>query len=134
VSDYKKLDVWEYAHALVLNVHSAAKEIRGVEVLSLKSQMTRAAMSIPTNLVEGCGQKSAREFARFIRISLNSASELEYQLLLARDLDAMREKPTGHSQIKLCACERCCTDSSEVFLARRKEMNLDQEERKTRNQ
>ncbi|MFL5482754.1 MAG: four helix bundle protein [Gemmatimonadaceae bacterium] len=92
MSDYKKLDVWEYAHALVLNVHGAAKEIRGAEVLSLKSQMTRAAMSIPTNLVEGCGQQSAREFGRFIKISLNSASELEYQLLLARDLDALREE------------------------------------------
>ena len=93
MSDYKKLDVWELAHALVLNVHGAAKEIRGAEVLSLKSQMTRAAMSIPTNLVEGCGQQSAREFGRFIKIALNSASELEYQLLLAKDLDAMREEP-----------------------------------------
>jgi len=85
--------VWELAHALVLNVHAAAKETRGAEVLSLKSQMTRAAMSIPTNIVEGCGQQSAREFARFIKISLNSASELEYQLLLAKDLDALRVEP-----------------------------------------
>ena len=51
--------------------------------------MLRAGMSIPTNLVEGVGQKTAREFARFIRISLNSANELEYHLLLARDLEVM---------------------------------------------
>ena len=47
--------------------------------------MLRAAMSIPTNLVEGVGQQSGREFAKFIRISLNSSNELEYHLQLARD-------------------------------------------------
>ena len=93
MSDYRKLDVWGLAHALVLNVHAAAKEIHGAEFVSLKSQMTRAAMSVPTNLVEGCGQDSPREFGRFIKISLNSASELEYQLLLARDIQALEAEP-----------------------------------------
>ena len=51
--------------------------------------MLRAAMSVPTNLVEGVGQKTAREFARFIRISLNSSNELEYHLQLARDFEVM---------------------------------------------
>lgn len=92
MSDYKKLDVWGLAHALVINVYRSAKQIRGAELLSLKSQMTRAAMSVPTNLVEGCGQTSWKEFARFIKISLNSASELEYHILLAKDLGAMKEE------------------------------------------
>ena len=48
--------------------------------------MIRAAMSIPTNIVEGNGQQSAREFARFVRFSLNSTSELEYHLIAARDV------------------------------------------------
>ena len=47
-------------------------------------------MSVPTNIVEGCGQQSAREFSRFLRIALNSTSELEYHLLAARDLQAVR--------------------------------------------
>ena len=47
-------------------------------------------MSIPTNLVEGVGQKSSREFGRFISIALNSANELEYHLQLARDFDLLR--------------------------------------------
>jgi len=64
MSDYTKLEVWGFAHALAINVHSAATEIHGADVVSLKSQMIRASMSIPTNLVEGCGQESAREFAR----------------------------------------------------------------------
>lgn len=93
MSDYTKLDVWGFAHALAINVHAAAREIHGADVVSLKSQMIRAAMSVPTNLVEGCGQESPREFARYIKISLNSASELEYHLRLARDLDAILEEP-----------------------------------------
>ena len=86
MSIYYNLEVWKVAHALVLNVHSHVKGIRGSEYPSLKSQMLRAAMSVPTNLVEGSGQQSPREFCRFIRIALNSSSELEYHLLLARDL------------------------------------------------
>ena len=77
------------SHALVLNVHSAVKKIRGTDYASLRSQMLRAAMSVPTNLVEGVGQSSAREFGRFIRISLNSSNELEYHILLARDFEVM---------------------------------------------
>lgn len=46
-------------------------------------------MSIPTNIVEGAGQRSSKEFARFLRIALNSASELEYHLILARDYQAI---------------------------------------------
>ena len=89
MSDFRKLDVWRMSHALVLNVHGAIKKIRGSDYASLRSQMLRAAMSIPTNLVEGVGQKTGREFGRFIRISLNSSNELEYHLLLARDFEVM---------------------------------------------
>jgi four helix bundle protein len=91
VSNFRKLEVWRKAHALVLNVHSSAKRIRGSDYLSLRSQMVRAAMSVPTNLVEGTGQQTAREFGRFIRIALNSASELEYHLLVAKDFGVMKE-------------------------------------------
>jgi four helix bundle protein len=54
--------------------------------VSLRSQMVRAAMSIPANIVEGCGQESRREFGRFLRYATNSASELEYHLMIARDI------------------------------------------------
>ena len=89
MGDYHKLDVWRLSHALVLKVHVEGKRIRGAEYLSLRSQMLRAAMSVPTNLVEGAAQESTREFCRFIKIALNSASELEYHLLLANDLGVM---------------------------------------------
>jgi four helix bundle protein len=93
MSDFRKLDVWEKSHTLLLNVHSAAKEIHGADYMALRNQMLRAAMSVPTNLVEGVGQKTAREFARFIRISLNSSNELEYHLLIARDFEVMQAEP-----------------------------------------
>jgi four helix bundle protein len=86
VSDFKRLKVWRKAHALALDVHRIATRIRGSDNASLRNQMIRAAMSIPTNIVEGTGQKSGKEFARFIGFALNSASELESHLMFARDL------------------------------------------------
>jgi len=51
--------------------------------------MLRASMSVPTNIVEGAGQKSQREFGRFINFALNSTSELEYHLIVARDIEVI---------------------------------------------
>ena len=90
VSDYRKLIVWRKAHALALNVHRVAVRIRGADHASLRSQMMRAALSIPTNIVEGSGQQSRKEFGRFIRFALNSTSELEYHLTVARDIRAIK--------------------------------------------
>ena len=86
MTDFKKLKVWQKAHAMTLDVHRVAGQIRGTKHAALRSQMTRAAMSVPTNIVEGSSQLSAREFSRFLRIALNSTTELEYHLLAARDL------------------------------------------------
>jgi four helix bundle protein len=85
VSDFKKLKVWRKGHALALNVHRVALQIRGPDNAALRNQMLRASMSIPTNIVEGTGQQGQRQFARFIGFSLNSTSELEYHLIVARD-------------------------------------------------
>ena len=91
MTDFKKLQVWQKAHVMTLDVHRVVGQIRAAKHSSLRSQIVRAAMSVPTNIVEGCGQESPREFARFLRIALNSTSELEYHLLAARDLGAIRE-------------------------------------------
>jgi four helix bundle protein len=89
VSDFKNLKVWRKAHSLALNVHRAALKIKGAQFVSLRGQLTRAAFSIPTNIVEGNGQESPQQFARFVRFSLNSSSELEYHLMAARDVRIM---------------------------------------------
>lgn len=98
MSDYRKLDVWNMSHALVLNVHDAVKKIRGSDYSKLRSQMLGAAMSIPANLVEGVGQRSRKEFCRFVRISLNSTNELDYHLLTAKDFKVM--DPTEHHTLE----------------------------------
>jgi four helix bundle protein len=90
VTDFKKLKVWQKAHAMALDVHRIAAQIRGVKHASLRSQMIRAAMSVPANIVEGCSQQSTHEYSRFLRIALNSTSELEYHILAARDLQAVQ--------------------------------------------
>ena len=90
MTDFRELKVWQKAHLLAMDVHRVAGQIRGAKYASLRSQMTRAAMSVPTNIVEGCGQQSTREYSRFVRIALNSTTELEYHLVAARDLAAVR--------------------------------------------
>ena len=70
----------------MLDVHRVAKGIRGAQYLSLRSQIIRAAMSIPANIVEGRAQKSERDFARFLGYAIASTHELEYHLLAARDI------------------------------------------------
>ncbi len=85
MQDFRKLHVWRRAHKLVLDVRSATHRFPATGFSPIKSQMTRAAESIPTNIVEGCGAHSQKDMARFLDISIKSTTELEYQLLLAMD-------------------------------------------------
>ena len=89
MSDFRKLLVWQKAHALALHVDRAAVSIRAARYASLRSQLIRAAMSIPANIAEGRRQESEREFARFLRYAVNSACELEYHLVVVRDIGAL---------------------------------------------
>jgi four helix bundle protein len=89
VADYRKLKVFEKAHALMVRVHQVAKGIRHSYDKGLQSQINRAAQSIPTNIVEGRRQRTDKQFARFLWIALNSATELEYHLTAARDIEAI---------------------------------------------
>ncbi len=85
MGNFKKLLVWQKAHELSLDTHHAAARIRGALHLSLRSQIVRAADSIPANIVEGRGTQTDREFAKYIRSAVSSSDELEYHLLSARD-------------------------------------------------
>jgi four helix bundle protein len=84
--DYTKLGVWQKAHELVLATYQATANFPVHEAYGHTSQMRRSAASIPMNIAEGCGRDGDVELARFLRIALGSASELEYQCLLGRDL------------------------------------------------
>ena len=89
MADFKKLVVWEKAHGLAVSVHLLAGGMRKSQFASIRNQMIRASESVPTNIVEGSRQTSGRDFARFLRYSLNSASELEYHFILAGDIGAV---------------------------------------------
>ncbi len=86
MKDFRKLDVWAKAHQLALAVYQATATFPKEELYGLTSQIRRASVSIPANIAEGCGRGSDTELARFLQIAMGSASELEYHLLLARDL------------------------------------------------
>jgi four helix bundle protein len=91
VQDYRHLKVWEKAHQLTLAVYKATVPFPKDELYGLTSQIRRACTSIPANIAEGCGRDGDAEFARFLRIAMGSASELDYHLLLARDLGFLNE-------------------------------------------
>lgn len=84
--DFRELKVWQKAHGLTLAVYKATACFPKVELYGLTAQMRRASVSISANISEGAGKNSRADFARFLQISLGSASEVEYELLLARDL------------------------------------------------
>ena len=84
--DFRQLTVWEKSHALVLAVYHASQSFPREELYGLTSQIRRAAASIPSNIAEGCGRNNQTDMAHFCDIAMGSASELEYQLMLARDL------------------------------------------------
>ena len=92
MGDFKKLVVWQKAHAVTLHAHRIAIGIRPGLYAPIRSQMVRAAMSIPANIVEGARQESDRDFARFLRYAINSGCELEYHVMLARDMGVIPEK------------------------------------------
>lgn len=92
MADYKKLVVWQKAHAVAIEANQIATTIRGTQYSALRSQIIRAAMSVPANIVEGRAQKGEREFLRFLRYSAASASELEYHLALAHEFGVVQHE------------------------------------------
>ncbi len=92
VRDFRELKVWEKGHRLTLRVYEATGRFPRQEMYGLASQLRRCSASIPANIAEGCGRSGDAELNRFMLISMGSASELEYHLLLARDLSYLDSK------------------------------------------
>ena len=87
--DFRELKVWEKSHRLALAAYKSTAKFPKDEMYGLTSQIRRSCVSIPANIAEGCGRKGDVELARFFQIAMGSASELEYHLLLSRDLDLL---------------------------------------------
>ena len=86
MNDFKDLNVWAKAHEMTLEIYRLTKSFPKEELFGLVLQMRGAAASIGANIAEGTGRRSDGEFGRFLHIARGSATELEYHLLLARDL------------------------------------------------
>ena len=93
--DFRQLKVWEKAHGLALEVYRATRAFPTEERFGLTSQLRRAAVSVPSNIAEGCGRAGERELSQFMSIAAGSASEVEYQLLLARVLGYLTAEQHG---------------------------------------
>src|SRR5450432_1377471 len=89
MQSFKSLKVWEKAHALTLDIYRSSASFPREEMYGLTSQMRRSSASIGANIAEGTCRKGDVEFGRFVQIAMGSASELEYHLLLAKDLELL---------------------------------------------
>ena len=89
--DFKKYDIWKLSHVFTLKIYELTKLFPKDELYGIVSQIRRASSSIPTNISEGCGRTSDAEFNRFLTIALGSASEVEYLIILSKDLNYIDE-------------------------------------------
>ena len=86
---FRKLAVWHRAHELTLAIHEVTERVYPGKYASLVNQMRRASMSVAANIAEGCGQVTAVQFARYLTIAIGSLRELDYHVLLAKDLGVL---------------------------------------------
>lgn len=90
--DYKKYDIWKLSHFLTLEIYKITENYPKEEIFGLTSQIRRASSSVGINIVEGCGRGSDEDFKRFLRNASGSAFEVEYILLLSKDLNYISEE------------------------------------------
>lgn len=89
--NFKDLAIWQRSHKLTLEIYRATQHFPKEEIYGLTSQIRRAVSSIPTNIAEGCGRHTNAELANFLNIASGSASEVEYEILLAKEVGYITE-------------------------------------------
>ena len=85
--NFKELKSWQLSRVIVLSIYKTTKLFPNDEKFGLISQMRRAAVSISSNIAEGCGRRTEKELIQFLHIALGSSYELETQLILSSDLE-----------------------------------------------
>jgi four helix bundle protein len=89
---WQKLDVWKVSDDLAYRVYQVTKKFPKEEIYGLTSQVRRAALSVPTNIVEGYSRKGDKELSRFINISLGSLAETKYLLYFSHRLGYLKDE------------------------------------------
>jgi four helix bundle protein len=95
MAPYERFKAWQACHQLALAVYDATDRWPRQELFGLTSQARRAAHSVAANIAEGSAKRGAREFRRYLDISIGSLSELSYTLLLARDRSLLTPEQWG---------------------------------------
>lgn len=124
VRTYRDLVVWQKAYDLSLAVYRATRDFPKDEVYGLRSQMRRAAISIPSNIAEGYGRRTTAEYTRSLNIAYGSNCELETQLSLAADLNFIERTVAGKLAQQTAEVERMLTALRRA-LAHRSSASLD---------
>jgi four helix bundle protein len=109
MKDFRKLSVWEKSHKLAISIYQVTNDFPKTELYGITSQLRRAITSIPTNIAEGCGRGSDRDFAKFIQIAIASACESEYLILLSNDLGFMKEGEFERLTTDICEIKKMLT-------------------------
>ena len=90
--NFRELNIWKEGINLVKEIYNLSKQLPDEEKFGLKSQICRAAVSIPSNIAEGCSRNSEIEFKRFLEIAIGSSFELETQLIIIQELEFITKK------------------------------------------
>lgn len=92
MKNYKELIIWQRGIEIVKKIYSLTKQLPNDEKFGMVSQMTRAAVSIPANIAEGSSRSSAKDYARFLQITLGSAFEVQTYLIIVREMKWAQEQ------------------------------------------
>ncbi|MCL6266791.1 four helix bundle protein [Flagellimonas myxillae] len=99
--DYRNYKVWQKAHLLVIEVYRATGAFPQKEQFGLVSQINRVVISIPAIIAEGCGRETQKELTRFLYISSGSALELDYLIMLSKELNFINDKQFSNLSSKI---------------------------------
>ena len=92
MSNYRKLLIWQKSISLVTKIYTSTKKFPKEEIFGLTSQIRRSSISIPSNIAEGSGRESNKDFIRFLYISLGSLFEMQTQLEIAKNIEYLTEE------------------------------------------
>lgn len=104
--NFKEYEIWKQGMEIVMEIYLLVELLPDSEKFGLKSQMQRAAVSIPSNIAEGCSRNSDLEFKRFLEIAMGSSFELETQILLSEKLGFIKNEQASNCMTKVSKLQK----------------------------